>query len=73
MPSPNDPRLKAYEAQRAIDKEALRLFAEGRSLPEAYRIAMNPQPVDCDAQAAQRFPSANLGKRQMPLIIDRKA
>ncbi len=126
MPSPGDPRLKAYERQKEIDKEALRLFGRGYTWAEAYNMAMDGEygtggivpkdalatihhdcvlpramvakmeeqcramgpargtgtvnitvnlPVaDCDAQAAQRFPAANIGKRQMPLVLsDRTA
>lgn len=40
MPSPRDPRLKIYDQQRAIDREALRLIAEGVPHQEAYHRAM---------------------------------
>ncbi len=65
MPSPGDPRLKAYEQQREMDRQALLLIGLGVPIQEAYRSVA---PKDCDAQAAQRFSVTARGKRQMPLI-----
>ncbi len=37
MPAPGDKRLKAYEQQREMDRQALILVDAGASLQEAYQ------------------------------------
>ncbi len=52
MPPPGDPRLKAYERQKEIDKEAMRLFGQGYTWAEAYHMAMESKPLVQHATAA---------------------
>ncbi len=41
MPSPGDPRLKAYEQQREMDRQALLLIGMGLPIQEAYRSVLS--------------------------------
>lgn len=40
MPSPGDPRLKAYEQQREMDRQALLLIDAGVPIQEAYQRSL---------------------------------